>query len=107
MATPESKVKKAVKRILKERGCYFFMPVQMGYGMRSVDFLVCWRGRFLGIECKRAGVTEASKFQQQTLNEITVAGGIAVTINDPCQLIELFLVLETTRATSLVKVGVA
>lgn len=96
MATSESRVKKGVKAILKSKGCYFFMPVQMGYGMPSVDFLVCWRGRFIAIETKAIGVKVVTARQQLTMNEITAAGGITLLVNDLQQLLDLFEMLETS-----------
>jgi hypothetical protein len=38
MATPESKVKQAVKRVLDAFDVYFFMPVNTGLGAAGVDF---------------------------------------------------------------------
>ena len=53
MATPEAKVKAKVKAILKNLGAYYVMPVTSGYGNSGApDFLVCIRGKFIGIECK-------------------------------------------------------
>lgn len=96
MATSESRVKKGVKAILKSKGCYFFMPVQMGYGMPSVDFLVCWRGRFIAIETKAPGRTATAR-QLLTLCGITAAGGITLVADDPQQLLDLFEMLETRK----------
>jgi hypothetical protein len=36
--TPEGKIKAKVKRILDQFKCYYFMPVQMGYGAAGLDF---------------------------------------------------------------------
>lgn len=48
----EKVVKDRVKRLLKEYGCYWFMPVQTGYGSATLDFLGCHRGRFFSVETK-------------------------------------------------------
>lgn len=53
--TPEGKVKARVKRILKKHEVYYFMPVQTGYGMPTLDFLCCHRGSFFAIETKAPG----------------------------------------------------
>jgi len=82
MATPESKVKKQVKEILKNLGAYYVMPVTSGYGNSGApDFLVCLRGKFIGIECK-AGKGKVTALQQRNLNQIDLAGGWAFVINE-------------------------
>jgi hypothetical protein len=74
MTTPEGKIKDKVKAYLDSIGAYYFMPVQMGYGKRTLDFLVCYRGQFIAIEAKRpGGVPDA--FQQRIINEIIRAHG--------------------------------
>lgn len=93
MTTPEGRVKKACRRYLHEIGCYRFSPVQMGYGTRTLDDLVCWRGRFIGIEYKRAGGVQKGH-QHLTALQITTAGGIALLIENVDQLIEYFQMLE-------------
>ena len=75
--TAEALVKKEIKRGLAARGIWFFMPVQTGYGRRSVDFICCWQGLFLAIEAK-AGDNKLGRQQQATLEEIKEAGGRAV-----------------------------
>ena len=75
--TAEALVKKEIKRGLAARGIWFFMPVQTGYGRRSVDFICCWQGLFLAIEAK-AGENKLGRQQQATLEEIKEAGGRAV-----------------------------
>jgi len=82
MATPESKVKKQVKEILKNLGAYYVMPVTSGYGNSGApDFLVCLRGKFIGIECK-AGKGKVTALQQRNLNQINLAGGWTFVINE-------------------------
>ena len=54
--TPEGKVKKSVRQVLDRLGAYYVMPVTGGYGRQGApDFLVCYRGKFYGIECKANG----------------------------------------------------
>ena len=74
--TPEGKVKADIKAYLNTIGAYYFMPVQTGYGKRTLDFLVCWKGKFYGIEAKRPGM-DATKFQRLIIAEIERAGGEA------------------------------
>ena len=80
--TPERKVKLLVRKVLDELGAYYVMPVTGGYGNSGApDFLVCLRGRFIGIECK-AGKGRTTALQEKNLSQITQAGGIALVINE-------------------------
>lgn len=82
MATPESKVKKKVKDILKNLGAYYVMPVTSGYGNSGApDFLVCIRGKFIGIECK-SGKKKPTALQEKNLNLIDNAGGWTFVVNE-------------------------
>ena len=82
VATPESKVKKAVTKIHKDRGAYYFYPVTGGFGTSGVpDIVACFHGRFIGIECK-AGNNKPTALQQKNLDDITKMGGISLVINE-------------------------
>jgi hypothetical protein len=82
MATPESKVKARVKVILKNLGAYYVMPVTSGYGNSGApDFLVCYQGKFIGLECK-AGKGKVTALQQRNLDLIDLAGGWSFVINE-------------------------
>ncbi len=81
-AAPESKVKAKVVSILKAAGAYYFYPVTGGFGNSGVpDIIVCYQGRFIGIECK-AGANKPTPLQEQNLERITNAGGTALVINE-------------------------
>ena len=55
-ATPEGKVKRRVSQILKHSDCcYYFMPVQTGYGSPTLDYLGSSKGRAFAIETKAPG----------------------------------------------------
>lgn len=55
-ATPEAKVKRKVSQLLKAaEACYYFMPVQTGYGSPTLDYLGSSRGRAFAIETKAPG----------------------------------------------------
>lgn len=90
--TPEGAVKNAVKRYLKARGVWFFCPVSNGMGVHGIpDFICCWRGRFLGIECKAPGKRRnTSAMQDHQIMAIHKAGGAAVVVDDADQLDEVF-----------------
>ena len=72
--TPEGKVKKKLKDALTAWGCYQFWPVQSGYGEKTVDVLVCNKGQWVGIECKRAGITKPTPRQAETMRQMREAG---------------------------------
>lgn len=74
MTTPEGKIKDKVKAYLDSIGAYYFMPVQTGYGKRTLDFLCCICGAFIAIEAKRPGA-KAKPFQTRVADEIGKAGG--------------------------------
>ncbi len=81
-STPDSKVKAKVVSILKAAGAYYFYPVTGGFGNSGVpDIIVCYQGRFIGIECK-AGANKPTPLQEQNLERITNAGGTALVINE-------------------------
>ena len=80
--TPEAKVKAKIKRILMEHEAYSVMPVSNGMGAHGIpDFLVCVRGRFLGIEAK-AGSNRPTDLQLSNLRRIAETGGVALVINE-------------------------
>lgn len=75
--TPESKVKAKIKKILKDNGVYYAMPIGTGYGNSGVpDFLCCVNGYFLAIEAK-AGKGTTTALQDKHIREIKNAGGVA------------------------------
>lgn len=80
--TPEAKVKKKVKEILKSAGAYYAMPMGTGFGNSGVpDFLVCFQSKFFGIECKANG-NMPTALQESNLERIRDAGGIAIVIDE-------------------------
>jgi Holliday junction resolvase len=80
--TPERKVKNKVVALLKAKGAYYFFPTTYGMGRSGVpDVVCCFKGRFLGIECK-AGTNKPTELQKRELAAIEAAGGVAVVINE-------------------------
>lgn len=71
--TPEGKVKAKVKRILNRAEAYYFMPVQTGYGMPTLDFLCFHRGTGFAIETKAPG-KKPTKRQEAIIHEIQLSG---------------------------------
>lgn len=86
--TPEAKVKAKVKVWLQARGIWYCTPIGSQFGNGGVpDFLCCWNGRFLGIECKapgkRSNTTDLQRRQIQSIND---CGGTAIVVDDVTQL---------------------
>lgn len=81
-STPEAKVKKQIRAILDGFGAYYAMPIGSGYGNSGVpDFLVCYKGWFIGIEAK-AGKGKTTALQDMNLEKITRAGGLTLVTNE-------------------------
>lgn len=86
MKTPEGKLKDQVKAFLKERGAYYHMPVQTGYGVPTLDFVGCYQGQFFAIETKAKG-REPTPRQRATIRAMCDAGGYACW----CDSFEMFM----------------
>ena len=81
-ATPEKLVKNKVVAQLKALGAYYFYPVTGGYGASGVpDIIVCYKGRFFGLECKANG-NKPTALQRLNIDKINDAGGIALVIDE-------------------------
>ena len=82
-ATPESKVKAKIKKILEENGVYYAMPIGTGYGRSGVpDFLCCVDGKFLAIEAKATDKDKPTALQMREMKRIEDVGGGAVVIHE-------------------------
>jgi Holliday junction resolvase len=80
--TPESKVKAAVTKLLKQYGVYYFYPATHGYGRSGVpDIICCVKGRFVAIECK-AGGGKTTALQDKEINSIRASHGVAAVIRE-------------------------
>lgn len=92
MATPEGKVKAAVKKFLKGKGAWYYCPMSNGMGrVGAPDFIVCWEGRFYAIETKAPGKrNNTTPNQDKEIVGIRLAGGLAVVIDDVSQLEKVF-----------------
>ena len=90
--TPEGKIKAAVKARLNAAGAYWYMPVSNGMGrVGAPDFIVCWCGRFFGIETKAPGKrNNTTPNQRREGDAIGAAGGTWIVVDDPAQLDHLF-----------------
>jgi hypothetical protein len=72
--TPEGKVKKMIDNQLLAVGAYKHKPVQNGMGEPALDYHVCHRGFYVGIEAK-APDGFATPRQIRTMQKIEAAGG--------------------------------
>jgi Holliday junction resolvase len=80
--TPEKRVKTKVEAVLKNEGAYYFFPATHGYGRSGVpDIIACVNGRFLAIECK-AGGNKPTALQVREIENIRIAGGVAVVVDE-------------------------
>ncbi len=80
--TPERKVKDKVRKVLTDLNAYYAMPIGTGYGNAGVpDFLVCYQGRFIGIECKAQG-NKPTALQLKNFKDIESAGGTVLLIDE-------------------------
>lgn len=97
--TPEGKVKDEVRRLLDcYQGIWYYMPVPTGYGMKTIDFLGCFRGSFFGIETKGEGKAPTA-LQAKVIAEIKAAGGRTFVIVGENNARPLYNWLETINGT--------
>lgn len=97
--TPEGKVKAKVKKILDVYEVYYFCPATGGYGRSGIpDFVCCYKGKFIAIECK-AGKGKTTALQDRELDRIQKSGGVAIVVVDDLlsQLIELITIMSRKK----------
>jgi hypothetical protein len=88
-STPEGRVKDAVKKELRKRDIWYFMPMQNGFGVVGIpDFICCMEGSFLAIETKAPGKRgDTTANQDRVIAEIEAHLGYAIVVDDVSQLI--------------------
>jgi Holliday junction resolvase len=80
--TPEKKIKIKVKSILDKLGAYHCMPSTGGYGASGVpDIIACYKGLFVGIECKANG-GKPTALQRKHLKDIQTAKGFSIIVDE-------------------------
>lgn len=81
--TPEGRVKAKLNRELRKLGAsvWRFMPVQTGYGMPALDYLLCVNGRFVAIETKKPGGKTTPR-QNATITALETAGAFVFIVSD-------------------------
>jgi len=85
--TPEGKIKRMVQNVLGEffddapgGGLYKYWPVPSGFGASSLDCILCYRGKFIGIETKAPGKKPTPR-QELTIKQMQHAGGTVFVID--------------------------
>ncbi len=71
-----------------DRDAYYYMPVSNGMGrVGAPDFIVCLRGRFIGIETKAPSKkNNVTANQKREIEWINRSGGYAIVVDDVSQL---------------------
>lgn len=89
MKTEEGKVKDKVKAFLHSRKVqslthpipdavgFYWMPVPSGRGASFLDFVICYRGRFVAVETKVADKAPTAR-QQFIIDMSNASGGFVV-----------------------------
>ena len=75
----EREIVAAIKKYLSSLGSDVFFWKEHGsvYGTNGVpDIICCYKGRFLGLECKRPG-GRLTELQKRAIKKINRAGGVA------------------------------
>lgn len=89
--TPEGKVKAKVNRVLSRyKAIYRFMPVPYGYGASTLDYLICYAGRFIAIETKAPGQKPTDR-QKMIIRQMTAAGAAVFVIDGDTTELENYL----------------
>ena len=90
----EKRFEERVKSLLKDRGAWVLKTWSGGYQRAGVpDLLVCYKGRFLGIELK-AERGRVSSLQQVELRDIRQSGGIGIILR-PSHLVDFENLLDS------------
>lgn len=98
MATPESKIKSALDKMLKAEGVWYYSPQAGPYGAAGIPdrvAIVC--GLFLGIECKADEKCKMTALQERCKEQIENAGGKFFLVFDKATIEEVRQWIVSTR----------
>jgi len=93
----ERDIVRQIQRWLKKQpNCFFYKHWGGQYGRPGIpDVIVCYNGRFLGIEVKRPlKSSKTTLAQEQVLSEINAAGGVGVVVRSLEEVQEIFQKLD-------------
>jgi len=95
---PERKLVQKIQRYLEAQGARSFkIHGDDSYQEAGIpDLLVCYRGRFIGLEVKLPG-GKPSLIQEVVLSDIKRSGGIAAVVESVDQVRQLLAKLERKR----------
>ena len=99
MATPEKKVKARAVEVIKDLSGWWFFPQSGPYGRSGIpDIIMCYQGRFVGIECKAVtkGIKKLTKLQEHEIRKIRDAGGVATVFDDSVTSSELESLIKSS-----------
>lgn len=83
MATPESKIKAKLDKVLKDEGVWYFSPQAGPYGTVGIaDRIAIVCGLFVGIECKANLKGKMTALQERFAEKTTQAGGVFFLVYD-------------------------
>jgi VRR-NUC domain len=96
---PERRIVRKIQAYLEEQGARpFKIHGDDSYQEAGIpDLLVCYRGRFIGLEVKQPGGV-ASPLQKKVLHEIERSGGIAAIVDSVDQVRGLLAKLDRKRS---------
>lgn len=108
--TPEGKVKDSVKRVLKKKGVWHYMPVQNGMGVVGIpDIIACVPveitpdmvgksiGVFMAVETKAPGkIKNTTPNQRNVLERIAHCNGVAIVADEAVQVENALSILNIT-----------
>lgn len=87
--TPESKLKRALKNLLNERGAYWCAVAEGAYAKPGdPDIIACYKGWFIAIEAKTYEGVQ-SDWQKLREKEIARAGGLYRLVRSVDDLLEV------------------
>ena len=83
MPTPESKVKSALDKMLKQERVWFYPPQAGPFGGAGIpDRVAVVEGLFVGIECKADATKKPTALQIKCMADIEKAGGKCFVVYD-------------------------
>lgn len=105
--TPEGRVKSMVNNglapLVTEGLVWKYMPVPMGMGLPSLDYLLCCNGRFVVIETKVKGKTLTPR-QTVTKQTMEAAGAIVFVVDDAQSCANAMVVIRGLCGWGMMKV---
>lgn len=96
----EKDIVSAIKRYLLTLGSDIFFWKEHGgpYGTSGVpDIICCYKGRFLGLECKQPG-GKLTELQRRAIDKINRAGGIAGRVENVADVREIIRRADEDRS---------